>query len=57
MRRIAPPDPAAWLLSGTRYQSEAEYLEARARRAERRRRLLALIEAQERVRSDAPPRR
>jgi hypothetical protein len=48
MRRTAPPDPAGWLLSGVRYQSEAEYQRAIARRDERRRRLLALIEAEDR---------
>jgi hypothetical protein len=44
MRRITPPDPAGWLLSGVWYQSAAEYQRAVARRDERRRRLLALIE-------------
>lgn len=46
MRRIAPPDPAGWLLSGKLYRTEAEFQQARAARDERRARLLARIYAE-----------
>lgn len=46
MRRREPENPSGWLLSGTRYAIRAEYEAAKAARAERRRRLLAGIEAQ-----------
>jgi hypothetical protein len=44
MRRIARPDPSGWLLNGVWYLTEAEYRWALAKRDERRRRLMAMIE-------------
>ncbi len=44
MRRVVRPDPCGWLLDGRWYGSEAEFREALAARAERRARILALIE-------------
>jgi hypothetical protein len=47
MRRI-PNDPAGgWLLNGVWYDTEGEYLAALRRRDERRRRVMALMEARE----------